>query len=137
MKFEDELEYVRTNRQIDGHKFNNATDIGNMIDFHNQQREKKSENYAGNEIHEISKFLARTLYRKSFIGGKKEEPKKKPMSKLSVIIPSRNSQFLTKTIKDVLEKAEEDIEVIINVDENHPEELVEDPRVQYFRTAAQ
>ncbi len=51
---------------------------------------------------------------------------------LSVIIPSRNSPFLTKTIEDVLNKAEGDIEVIVNVDENPPERYIEDGRVTYL-----
>lgn len=54
------------------------------------------------------------------------------MDGVSVLIPNRNSPFLTKTIKDLLEKALEDIEVIINVDENWPAELVDDPRVTYI-----
>ena len=51
---------------------------------------------------------------------------------LSVIIPSRNSPFLTKTIEDVLAKAEGEIEVIINVDDNPPEKEVADSRVTYL-----
>lgn len=51
---------------------------------------------------------------------------------LSVIIPSRNSPFLTKTIVDVLEKSKEEIEVIVNVDEKRPENYVNDKRVTYL-----
>lgn len=51
---------------------------------------------------------------------------------LSVIIPSRNSPFLTKTIEDVLAKAEGEIEVIVNVDENPPGREVADSRVTYL-----
>lgn len=54
------------------------------------------------------------------------------MIDLSVIIPNRNSQFLTKTIRDILEKAVTNIEVVINVDENWPDEVVDDPRVHYI-----
>jgi len=54
------------------------------------------------------------------------------MSKVSVIIPSRNEIFLTKTIKDVLEKSDGDIEVIANIDETWPEEIIEDKRVIYL-----
>lgn len=54
------------------------------------------------------------------------------MSILSVIIPNRNSPFLTKTISDLLEKAVGDIEIVVNVDENWPEVLVDDPRVIYI-----
>jgi len=54
------------------------------------------------------------------------------MPELSVVIPNRNSQFTTPTIKDVLENAGCDVEVIVNVDENWPEPLVEDSRVIYL-----
>lgn len=54
------------------------------------------------------------------------------MSKVSVLIPSRNELFLTKTIEDVLNKAEGDVEVIVNIDEMWPLELVEDKRVTYL-----
>ena len=50
---------------------------------------------------------------------------------LSVVIPNRNSPFLTKTIEDILAKAVGEIEVIVNVDENWPEKLVKDKRVTY------
>lgn len=55
---------------------------------------------------------------------------------VSVIIPSRNSPFVTKTIEDLLAKAEGDIEVIVNVDENWPERLVDDKRVTYIHPGA-
>ncbi|MEK9200802.1 MAG: glycosyltransferase [Patescibacteria group bacterium] len=51
---------------------------------------------------------------------------------LSVIIPNRNSPFTTKTIQDVLQKAEGEIEVIVTVGENWPEPLIEDKRVTYI-----
>jgi glycosyltransferase involved in cell wall biosynthesis len=54
------------------------------------------------------------------------------MPKVSVIIPSRNEVFLTPTVKDLLAKAEGDIEILINIDEKRPDEIVEDPRVTYF-----
>jgi len=44
------------------------------------------------------------------------------MSRVSILIPSRNEKFLTKTIKDLLAKAAGEIEIIVNVDENYPEE---------------
>jgi glycosyltransferase involved in cell wall biosynthesis len=52
---------------------------------------------------------------------------------LTIIIPSRNEEFLTKTIKDVLEKATGQIEVFPIIDGEEPTELVEDPRVTYLR----
>jgi glycosyltransferase involved in cell wall biosynthesis len=57
------------------------------------------------------------------------------MAELSVLIPNRNSPFLTKTIKDLLQKAVGDIEVIVNVDEQWPEEIVDDKRVIYLHPA--
>lgn len=55
---------------------------------------------------------------------------------LSVIIPNRNSPFLTKTIKDILEKSSTEIEVIVNVDENWPDEFVDDARVHYIHPSS-
>lgn len=54
------------------------------------------------------------------------------MKKLSMIIPNRNSPFLTKTIESILENAVEDIEVLVNVDEAPPDREVKDSRVKYF-----
>ncbi len=51
---------------------------------------------------------------------------------VSVLIPNRNSPFLTKTIEDILQKAVGDIEVIVNVDETPPDREVDDPRVTYI-----
>jgi len=55
------------------------------------------------------------------------------MSKLSVIIPSRNERFLTQTIEDILVKAHGDIEVIAHIDENPPDKYIDDKRVIYIR----
>jgi glycosyltransferase involved in cell wall biosynthesis len=54
------------------------------------------------------------------------------MSKVSMLIPSRNEIFLTKTIEDILNKASGDIEIIVNIDENWPERLIDDKRVKYL-----
>lgn len=54
---------------------------------------------------------------------------------VSVLIPSRNSPFLTKTIEDILANAVGEIEVIVNVDENPPESEVKDPRLTYLYPA--
>lgn len=52
---------------------------------------------------------------------------------VSVIIPSRNERFLQKTILDILEKAEGDIEVVPVLDGYKPpdNEMVNDSRVRY------
>lgn len=54
------------------------------------------------------------------------------MAKVSVLIPSRNEQFLGRTVADLLVKAAGDIEVIVVVDEQWPAELVQDARVTYL-----
>jgi glycosyltransferase involved in cell wall biosynthesis len=54
------------------------------------------------------------------------------MSKVSILIPERNERFLTQTIKDVLNKASGEIEVIINVDENKPDEIINNSKVKYL-----
>lgn len=53
---------------------------------------------------------------------------------LSIIIPARNEQFLQKTILELLEKAEGEIEVISVLDGYWPpsEEIVNDKRVKYL-----
>jgi hypothetical protein len=56
---------------------------------------------------------------------------------LTLIIPSKNEKFLTKTIEDVLSKATGEIEVYPVLDGYEPPELVDDPRVHYIRLEAQ
>jgi len=56
------------------------------------------------------------------------------MNMVSVAIPSRNEQFLTPTIKDLLAKARGDIEVIVALEGYWPDEMVEDPRVHYIHS---
>lgn len=58
------------------------------------------------------------------------------MSKISVIIPSRNEQFLAQTIKDVLAKAKGEVEVIASLEGYWPpsNELIIDPRVIYLHS---
>lgn len=51
---------------------------------------------------------------------------------ISIIIPSRNEKFLNQTIKECIDKAEGEVEVIINLDGYWPEEIVEDKRVKYI-----
>lgn len=50
---------------------------------------------------------------------------------VSIIIPSRNEKFLTKTILELLEKAKGEIEVIAILD-GYWDAVVEDPRVHYI-----
>jgi len=53
------------------------------------------------------------------------------MPTTSVVIPARNEQFLTHTIRDLLEKAHGDIEIIVLLEGYRPDEIVSDPRVHY------
>jgi len=64
--FEEQKEYIEKNKKIDMSKFNRVTEITQMIDFLNQEREGKMNKFAEREIHEISKFLARITGRKIF-----------------------------------------------------------------------
>lgn len=56
------------------------------------------------------------------------------MADVSVIIPSRNEQFLTKTIKDIVSKTRIDTEVIAVLEGYWPpaDEIVDHPRVHYI-----
>lgn len=58
------------------------------------------------------------------------------MIELSVVIPNRNSPFVSKTIQDCLDKAGCEVEVIVNVDEKWPDPLIEDSRVHYIHPPA-
>ncbi len=51
---------------------------------------------------------------------------------ISIIIPSRNEQFLQKTTEDILAKAKGEIEVIVVLEGYWPEVVVKDPRVHYI-----
>jgi len=55
-------------------------------------------------------------------------------NKVSIVIPSRNEQFLSNTIKDLLKNARGDIEIIAVLDGywEKPEKIVEDNRVIYL-----
>ena len=50
---------------------------------------------------------------------------------ITIIIPARNERYLKRTIEDILEKAETDIEVIAILDGYWPQEIVSDKRVKY------
>lgn len=53
-------------------------------------------------------------------------------NKVSILIPVCKEQFLNKTINSLLLKAVGDIEIIVSLDGYWPEEIIEDPRVQYI-----
>ncbi len=52
---------------------------------------------------------------------------------ISIIIPSKNEQYLEKTIRSVLENATGEIEVLPVLDGYEPPEIINDPRVHYLR----
>lgn len=54
------------------------------------------------------------------------------MTRLSVLIPNRNSPYTSATILDLLANARGDIEIIVHVDEQFPEPRVPDRRVTYL-----
>ena len=54
------------------------------------------------------------------------------MSLTSVIIPARNEVYLDKTIKDLLEKSVEDIEIIVVLDGYWVPAVIDDKRVHYL-----
>jgi hypothetical protein len=64
--FKSKLEYVQKHRKIDVNKFDTVKEITNLVDFHNKAIEDDKDKRAENEIHEISKFLARIGARKMF-----------------------------------------------------------------------
>jgi len=53
------------------------------------------------------------------------------VDKISILIPSYNEPYLGKTLKDILKKAEGDIEILVNLDSPH-DNLVKDKRITYF-----
>ena len=70
MDFKEKKEYILKNRTLDIQKFGSVKEVTQMVDFINQEREQKAEKWADNEIHEVSKFLAKTMNQKLFFLGK-------------------------------------------------------------------
>jgi len=72
MNFSEQKEYIKANKKIDISKFDKVSEITNMIDFLNNERETKANKRADEDIHSISELLARMMTRKIFIlkGGK-------------------------------------------------------------------
>jgi hypothetical protein len=55
---------------------------------------------------------------------------------ISVLIPSRNEKYLNQTIEEVLNKSVGEIEVIVNIDEFWPENIIKDKRITYLHPGA-
>src|SRR3990167_310606 len=51
---------------------------------------------------------------------------------ISIVIPSRNEKYLNRTIQEILEKAEGEIEIIVNLDGYWPDPIIGDDRVVYI-----
>lgn len=51
--------------------------------------------------------------------------------KLSVVIPSYQDAVLNNTVQDLLDKSVGDIEILVNIDGERPDDLIEDSRVSY------
>lgn len=56
------------------------------------------------------------------------------MSKVSIIIPSRNEKWLARTIQDVLEKATGDYEILVGLDGKTDYQLVDHQKVSYLES---
>jgi len=54
------------------------------------------------------------------------------MDKLSILIPAYREPFLVKTINDLLQNAEGEVEIFVNIDGPKPKQIVENKRVRYF-----
>jgi hypothetical protein len=67
MDFKEKKEYVKANKKIDIKHFDSVKEVTNMIDFLNNEREKKTNERAEEDIHSISELLARIEKRKIFI----------------------------------------------------------------------
>jgi len=52
---------------------------------------------------------------------------------VSIVLPARNEQYLTQTIRDLLDKAHGEIEIIASMDDCNPDEIVKDERVFYYQ----
>lgn len=66
MTFDEKKEYIEKNSKLDITKFKNVEELTMMLDLLNTGIENKKEARAGEDIHEISKFLVRTMGRKFF-----------------------------------------------------------------------
>ena len=71
MDFKETQDYINNNKRIDISKFNKISDITNAIDFYNNEVDRKKKEHGDNEVHEISKLLARIMSRKMFFFGDK------------------------------------------------------------------
>ena len=56
MEVKEQLEYIRDVRKIDGMKFKNAKEIGQLIDLHNSTMEKKGGLDYEKLVHEMAVY---------------------------------------------------------------------------------
>lgn len=65
--FKEKVKKVEALGKLQMEDFNSAEEAGMFIDWMNEMNRMEKQKRADNEIHEISKFLARTLGSKTFI----------------------------------------------------------------------
>lgn len=53
------------------------------------------------------------------------------MVDLSIVIPSRKEPYLNKTLKSLLDGAKTNIEILVTLDGDKPNDLIHDPRITY------
>jgi len=71
MDFKQQREFIKNNKKLDIKNFNKISEITNMIDFINKEREENIDKEADEAIHSISQFLAKQATQRTFLLGKK------------------------------------------------------------------
>ena len=88
---------------------------------------------AVNPVRTITKSTNKSIHEtREFFSSSQQAVRRSNGVNLSIIIPSRNEVFLTHTIRDLLAHAVGSIEIIVNIDENWPDEIIKDKRVIYL-----
>jgi len=59
IKFKKMLKKFNELGKLDRNDFNSGKELGQFVDFYNEMVKKKRQDYDDNEIHEISKWVAR------------------------------------------------------------------------------
>jgi len=67
MTFDEQQQYIKEVKLIDGTKFKDAKELGMALDFYNSKVQAEKEKDFNNDIIEISKFVARTMGRTMFL----------------------------------------------------------------------
>lgn len=67
MTKEEEISYVRSNKRIDGHLFNNVKDITRAIDLHNEMKKKNLEDRFEEDTQYFTKTALDSMFKKYFL----------------------------------------------------------------------